>query len=161
VFNNLEHPKTTIESVTIIKIDFQASQDETVIQNAVNFLENHNFTSTQEIVVQENDVQCLKTTYSNYYPSIFIEADKYDLIRDISEGEWHTVKQAFISLVRHGANNSESSMVGQLWSADPVPPNPDATEYTPVRIPLLGFALRVSYCRKCDDVPQECGLVNY
>lgn len=158
----LGFPVTTVETVTIIKIDFQASTDKTLIQGAVDFLEKYNFTSKHKKVFQENGMPCLKTTYSKYYPSIYIDADKYDLITVISEGSWYSAKQAFISLVKHATNNSLNSVTGKLWSAEPVPPNPDAVEeYTPVRVPLLGFAFHVNNCRNCDDVPQECGLVDH
>ena len=160
MFIILGFPVTTVETVTIIKIEFQASTDRKVIQNVVDFLEKYNFTPKHK-VLQENGVSCLKTTYSKYYPSIYIDADQYDLIATISESDPHSAQQAFVSLVRHATNNSENSVIGKLWSMEPVPPNSDIIgEYTPVRVPLLGFALRVSYCRKCDDVPQECGLVD-
>lgn len=151
------YPVTKVETVTIIKIDFQGSEDKEIIQNAVSFVRMHNF-SSQDLIIQRADKSLLTTTYSKYYRSEYIDAEEYELIKTISQDDWHSVKQAFISLVKNATRNTLNEVTGRPWSMELIPPNSEAKEYTPVELPLLGFALRLSYTRECDDIPEGCSL---
>ena len=125
-----------------------------MIQHVVDFLEMYNFTYRDE--VEEGESHMIRT-YSKYFQSGYIDAEDYELIRAISKDGWRSVRQAFISLVEHGFNNTESMMIGDPWLMEMIPP--DTEDYTPIRLPLLGFALRVSYRRECDDVTGGCDLI--
>lgn len=151
------YPVTNVETVTIIKIKFQGSEDEATIKNAINFLKRHDFTSNS-VITKGPDKSTLRTTFSKYYPSQYIDAEEYELLRAISKDGWHSVKQSFISLVQHAYNNTENMVTGEPWSMELLSPDPDAGEYTPVKLPMLGFAFRLSYTRDCDEIPEECGL---
>ena len=151
------YPVTKVETVTIIKIDYQGSQDKAIIKNAVSFLRRYNF-SSQDLVIQRADKSLLRTTYSKYYRSEYIDAEEYELIRNISKDDWPSVKQAFISLVKNANKNVLNKVTGSTRSMELISPDPDAEEYTPAQFPLLGFALRFSYTRECDDIPEECQL---
>ena len=140
--------------MAIIKIDFQPLENKIVIQHVVDFLEMYNFTYRDE--VEEGESRLIRT-YSKYFQSGYIDAEDYGLIRAISKDGWRSVKQAFISLVEHGFNNTESMMIGDPWLMEMIPPNTE--NYTPIRLPLLGFALRVSYRRECNDVTEGCDLI--
>ena len=149
------YPVTKVETVTIIKIDFEDSEDEVIINNAVSFLRTYNF-SSQDVIIQRGDKSLLKTTYSKYYQSEYIDAEEYELIRTISQADWPSVKQAFVSLVKNANSNTLNKVTGRPWLMELISPNPDAEEYTPVELPLIGFALRLSYTRECDDIPEGC-----
>ena len=151
-------PVTTIETVTIIKIDLQNAEDN-VVKNAVDFLKRHNFSSKTLKIQGSDGKSSLETTLSKYYQSEYIDAEEYDLIRTISEDGWRSVKRAFISLVEHAHNNTVKATRGGHWSMELIPPNPDTVEYTPVEMSMLGFALRLSYSRDCDVVPDECTAI--
>ena len=149
------YPVTKVETVTIIKIDLQRLQDKTVTKNVVDFLTTHNFSHYDEII-QRSNKSLLRTTYSKYYQSEYVKAKEYELIRIISNDSWHSVKQAFISLVKNATENTKNGDTGKLWSMELIPPDLDAKEYTPIQLPLLGFALRVIYTRECDEIPEGC-----
>ena len=150
------NPVTTVESVTIIRIEHQGAKDEALLKNAINSLKRYNFTSRNTIIRGRDDKSLLKTTLSKYYPSQHIKAEEYALIRDISNNSWSSVKQSLIALVQHAHNNTVKMVTGKRWSMELVPPNLDDGEYTPVKLPMLGFALSFSYTRDCDASPEEC-----
>ena len=149
------YPVTKVETVTIIKIDFQGSEDKVAIKNAASFLQRYNF-SSQDVIIQKTGKSLLRTTYSKYYQSQYIDAEEYELIRIISQDDWPAVKQAYISFVKNASRNTLNKVTGSPWSMELISPDADAEEYTPVELPLIGFALRLSYTRECDDIPEGC-----
>ena len=152
-----DYPITKVETVTIIKIDFQGSEDKATIKNAVNFLRKYNF-SSQDTTIQRTGKSLLRTTYSKYYQSGYINAEEYELIRIISKDDWLSVRQALVSLVKHANTNTLNKVTGSPWLMELISPDPDVEEYTPIELPMLGFALRLSYTRECDDITEGCLL---
>ena len=149
------YPVTKVETVTIIKIDLQRLQDSTVTKNVVDFLRTHNFSHHDETIQRSNKF-LIRTTYSKYYQSAYVKAKEYELVRIFSKDTWHIVKQAFISLVKNASENTMNGVIGKPWSMELIPPDLDAQEYTPMKLPVIGFALRVIYTRECDEIPGGC-----
>ena len=148
---------TTVETVTIIRVEYKGSEDdEAVMKNAINQLKGYNFTSSNTVIQGTDNKSFLKTTLSKYYPSQYIAADEYRLIRTISNSSWDSVKQSLVALVQHANNNTVQKVTGRRWSMQLLPPGLDEEEYTPVKLPMLGFALSLSYTRDCDDTSGDC-----
>lgn len=153
----LDDPTTHVDTVVIIKIDFQGSEDKSGIKNVTDFLKGYNYSSIDKIIIQgDDDKSFLRTTYTKYYQSIYIDAEEYELLKTISEGRWLSVNTAFTSLIKHAHDNTRDMVTGMAWSINLVNPDPDAGEYTPIQLPLLGFAVNVIYIRACDEVPESC-----
>lgn len=51
----LDDPTTHVDTVVIIKIDFQGSEDKPGIKNVTDFLKGYNYSSIDEIIIQGND----------------------------------------------------------------------------------------------------------
>ena len=152
----LGYPVTNVETVTIIKVEYQGSENEALMKNAISLLKRYNFTSRNTVIQGTDSKSSLKTTMSKYYPSQYIAAKEYRLIRAISNNSWDSVKQSLIALVQHAHNNTEQMVTERGWLMELLPPDLDEGEYTPVKLPMLGFALSLSYTRECNDSSEEC-----
>ena len=96
----------------------------------------HNFSHHDETIQRSNKF-LIRTTYSKYYQSAYVKAKEYELIRIISKDTWHIVKEAFNSLVKNASENMMNGAIGKPWSMELIPPDLDAQEYTPMKLPVI------------------------
>ena len=156
--------KVTVETVIIINHRLHDGAAADIIPEVSEFMENYTFTHKESLVSVSNTFY-LKTEYHKYFPAQNVDAENYNLISVINEGNgndslsWYEIKDDYKEFIENLATGEYYD--DNTWSIGlfPLENVHDGDDSGPVDMPLLGISVTLSYQQSCAKYPDVCDKI--
>ena len=149
--------KVTVDTVIIVEHKLQDGASSDVIQEVSEFMKNYTLKRTQQMT-NDSSTRYLEVKYHKFFPRESVNAEIYDLISVINEGNndtlsWPEIKDNYKMFIEKLVTGEYSD--DNVWSTALFPMDESEDRGT-VDISLLGISVTLSYRQSCAKYPDAC-----
>jgi len=146
-----------VDTVIIIEHKLQDGASADVIKEVSEFMKSHTLKRTQQMI-NDSSTRYLEIKYHKFFPTESVNAEIYDLIKVINEGNndtisWPQIKDNYKMFIEKLVTGEYSD--DNIWSTALFPMD-DSKDRGQVNIPLLGISVALRYWKSCAKYPDAC-----